>query len=144
MSEPRTPTPKPQTPEPRKSNPELRKFGLVMMVPLLLIGGYLWWTSRGAWPYFVGVAAVFGALALVAPAVLRPVEKYWMKFAEVMGYVMTRVILTLAYVIAITPTGLIMRLRGKDLLNRRIDREAETYWVPTEPDGPGTRPTKPY
>jgi hypothetical protein len=67
-----------------------------------------------------------------------------MKFAEIMGAIMTRVILTLSFYVVITPFGLLLRLMGKDLLDIRMDRPRDTYWIPIEPDGPAFRSDKPY
>ena len=127
-----------------KTKKDLRKFGLVMTVPLALIGGYLWWKGRGAAPYVVGAAAFFLLSGLLVPQLLRPVEKIWMKFAEILSAIMTRVILTLAFYLVISPFGLLLRLLGKDLLNLRFDQERESYWIPVEPDGPASRPDRPY
>jgi hypothetical protein len=44
----------------------------------------------------------------------------------------------------LTPFGLLLRLMGKDLLDLRVDPDRESYWIPAEPDGPATRPYKPY
>ena len=76
--------------------------------------------------------------------VLGPVEKVWMKVAEALGFVSTRVILTVAFYLIIVPVGLVIRLLGRDLLSLKINRDVDTYWSKTEVDGPGTRPTKPY
>jgi len=75
---------------------------------------------------------------------LSPIEWAWMKLAHVMGFVMTRVILTVTYVLIIVPTGLIFKLMGKDLLDRKLNKNAESYWISAESDGPWTRPDKPY
>lgn len=128
----------------KKTKQELRKFGLVMTVPLSLIGAYLWWKGRGAYPYVLGAAAFFLLTGLLVPQVLRPIEKIWMKFAEIMGAIMTRVILTLAFILMVTPLGLLLRLMGKDLLGLRLEPERDSYWIPAEPDGPASRPYKPY
>lgn len=83
-------------------------------------------------------------LGLVYPRALRPVEYVWMKLAMVLNYVMTRVILTLAFFLAITPTGLLVRLFKKDLLSLTIDPQQQSYWVRVEPGGSQDRPEKPY
>ena len=127
-----------------KTKKDLRKFGLVMRVPLALIGGYLWWKGSGAAPYVLGAAAFFLLSALLFPTLLRPIERLWMKVAEVLGFVMTRVILTLAFYLVITPIALVARLFGKDFLHIKKANRRESYWVPVEEDGPGTRPFKPY
>ena len=127
-----------------KSPRALRKFGLTMAVAFGLLAALLWWRDRDWWIYVIAVALLFGFLGVVAPRVLGPVERAWMKLAELLGAVMSRVVLTIGFFIAVTPVGLYMRLRRRDLLNLRLDPEAETYWEDVEPDGPSTRPDKPY
>ena len=94
---------------------ELRKFGLVMAAPLTLIGGVLLWRGRTTGMILLGLAGLFLLLAGVAPRALAPVERYWMAFAEKLGAVMTRVILTLTFYLVITPIGLLLRLMGGTL-----------------------------
>ena len=93
-----------------KSPQELRKFGLVMMGAFGLLGALAWWKDGWTAPYLLGLAAFFGVMGLIAPRALRPIEKAWMKLALVLSAVMTRVILTLAFVLVITPFGLVLRL----------------------------------
>ena len=123
---------------------ELRKFGLVMAGAFTLLASYLWYRdSANAW-WIASIGGTFLGLGLLVPIALAPIEFVWMKIAHVMGFVMTRVILTLVFFLAITPTGLVFRLLGKDLLQKKIDPAADTYWISAEPDGPWTRPDKPF
>ena len=118
----------------------LRRFGLVVGGVLLAVGAVLWW-RRGGGPWAWGLSGVGGllaALGAVAPAVLRPVQTVWMTLAFALGFVMTRVLLTLAFVLAFVPTAAVLRLVGKDLLHRRPDPDAATYWIDRE-DGQADR-----
>ncbi len=130
---------------PPKSPHELRKFGLVMTVPLALIGGVLLWKGRmlAAW-ILLGLGLFFLLSGLLFPRLLGPIEKAWMWLAEIIGAVMTRVILTIVFYLVLTPIGLFMRLRGRDLLKMKLDPNADSYWEPVDPEGPATRPDKPY
>ena len=58
--------------------------------------------------------------------------------------VLTYVLLTILYLVVLTPMGLIRRLLGKENLGLRPDKSRETYWVDVEPDGPHSRPRKPF
>lgn len=127
-----------------KTKKELRSFAYVMTGAFAIIGGIVWWNDGWAMPYLFGISGFFLVTGVLVPQILRPLEWAWMKFAVVLSFVMTRVILTLAYFLMITPFGLVMRMFGKDLLSLKLDKSKETYWVPVEPDGPGTRHTKPY
>lgn len=109
----------------------LRQFGLVVGGVLLAVAGLLLW-RRGLGPWVWGLGGVGGALAVlgaVAPAVLGPARRAWMTGAFALGFVMTRVILTLAFVVVFVPTALVLRLVGKRLLARRPAPGATTYWI---------------
>lgn len=109
---------------------ELRKFALAMAVPLALIGGFLLWRRSGYYWYFFIASGVFICPGMLAPVVLRPVHKVWMTFAIIMGWFMTRVILSVLFFLILTPTALLLRLLGKDLLNMRFDKDtSESYWL---------------
>jgi hypothetical protein len=66
-----------------------------------------------------------------------------MAFGLLLGRIISPIMLFLVYLIAVVPTGLIMRLAGKDPLHRRLDRDAKSYWVhrvpPGKPDATMTR-----
>jgi hypothetical protein len=130
--------------KPWKSTAELRKFGLVMAAPLAVIGALLVWKGRPTATYVFALAALFALLGMAAPRLLAPVERAWMALAAVLATVMTHVVLTLTFALLITPMGLVMRLLRKDPLQRKRDPERSTFWVPVEPDGPCSRPDKPF
>jgi hypothetical protein len=68
---------------------------------------------------------------LLVPRLLGPVERAWMGLAAVLGAVNTRIILTLVYVLVVTPIAWLRRLGG-DPLERRLGTDARTHWVPRE------------
>jgi len=123
---------------------QLRRFGLVMAVPLAVIAALLLWKQRPAAPWVGGLAAAFALAGLLVPRVLSPVERAWMTLAGWLSVVMTYVILTLAFVLVVTPLGLVMRVFRRDPMRLRFDRKTATYWVPVEPDGPASRSDRPY
>jgi hypothetical protein len=127
-----------------KSTRELRKFGLTIAVPLALLGGLALWRGRAAGPYLLTVAAALALAALLLPRALAPLERVWMKVAEVLSAVMTRVVLFLSFFLVITPFGLLLRLFRKDLLQCNFDPQQKSYWVIVESDGPCSRSDKPY
>lgn len=106
---------------------DLRNFGLVMGVVLSIIGGALLWRGRETYPYILGLAAFFAVTGLIVPVLLKPIQKAWMALAVVLGFVMTRVILSVLFYLAITPLSLVMRLMGKRFVLGGRD-ETITYW----------------
>jgi hypothetical protein len=108
---------------------ELRKFGLTIGIFLLGLAGFLFWKQRPSFSAFAFFGGSFVLTALSAPALLKPIYKLWMSFALVMGFIMTRVILTILFFGVFTPFALAAKLLGKDLLDEHWDKKAATYWV---------------
>ena len=113
---------------------ELRQFGLLFGVIFTGIGLYQLYndtaeTARLVW-WILGV--LFFIAGFAAPTALKPIHTIWMKFAFVLGWVNTRIIITLIFFLVVTPIGLIMRAAGKDPMNRKPDPQANTYWIEHE------------
>jgi hypothetical protein len=128
----------------KKTRKELRKFGFVMAAGFAVVGGLLFWREKAAAPYLLGASGVFLLAAVVVPQMLAPIEWAWMKVASLLGAIVTRVLLTLTYYVAITPLALVARMLGKDSLMLKRSPSTESYWIPVEPGGPCDRPEKPY
>lgn len=113
---------------------EQRKFGLVMAAAITVLGTIRWalhgFTELPV--YWYGVAAVFLALGLVAPPVLKPVFVLWMKLAVVLNWIMTRLFLGFAFYAMITPVRLCIRLFGEDPLKRQWKAPGDSYWEEPE------------
>jgi hypothetical protein len=122
----------------------LRRFGFVMAAAFAVLAAVLLWRHRPAGPYLLALAAAFALAGAVAPRLLDPLERAWMRLAGVLSVVMTYVVLTLAFFVVVTPLGLLRRLGRRDPLGLRFDPGASTYWVPVEHNGPGSRPDRPY
>lgn len=111
----------------------LRNFGLLFFVVLIAMAGLSYWKGRSNWPWFIGGSGLFLILGLFLPFLLKPFYKVWMIFAFLLGWVMTRIIVSLAFFLIFTPVGFVFRVMGKDLLNEKIERNATTYWKKHEP-----------
>ena len=107
---------------------EGRRFGVTLGLAFLAVAGLLYW--RGFLPGS-SVAAALGILLLVAglilPTHLGPVSRGWMKIGLAISVVTTPVFMAVIYYLVLTPTGLIMRLLGRNPLVPA--REAGTYWA---------------
>jgi len=120
-----------------------RTFGIVFAILFGVIGA--WPLMRDDLPrlWSLAIAALFLLAALAVPKVLAPLNRLWMAFGLLLGRIVGPVMLFVVYVIAVVPTGLILRMRGKDPLHRSFDRAAASYWVhrnpPGKPDGTMSR-----
>jgi predicted membrane metal-binding protein len=79
---------------------------------------------------------LFGIVALVAPRILAPLNRIWLRFGLALHWIVNPVIMAVLYYLAVVPTGLIVRLTGKDLLRLKKDTGAASHWVRREPPGP--------
>ena len=108
---------------------ELRNFGIIVGIVLGLLGGVLSWRGRGYYFYFYILSIAFFFLSFIPPFLLKPIHKIWMTLAVLLGWFMTRVILSILFYLVITPIGLLLRLFGKDVLDLKFDRNADSYWI---------------
>ncbi len=116
------------------SKSEQRKFGLVMAAAIAALG-MIRWAFHGFEGFpanFCMVAGVFLAFGLALPKALRPVFVLWMKFATLLNWVMTRVLLGLAFYLMITPVRVLVALFSEDPLNRAWLPGADSYWEEAE------------
>ena len=115
--------------EPNASGPgELRKFGLLFAGVGVVLAVVLWWREVALWWIPALCAALFAAFGLLAPSLLSPLYKPWMAFAGFLGWLNTRILLTLFFALVITPVGLVFRLFRRDLLEQRMGTDTGSYW----------------
>ncbi len=113
-----------------------RAFGLVFAAVFGLLGGIgLWTGSAAAWGWIAGSCA-FLALALAWPAALAPLNRLWLRLALLLYRVVSPVTMAVLFFLVVTPTGLLMRLFGKDPLRLAREPDAPSYWLKREPPGP--------
>ena len=106
-----------------------RSFGLLFFVVFLIVS--LWpLTHEGSiriWS--VIVSAVFLILGLINSRLLTPLNVLWFKLGMILGAIISPIVMGIVFFLVVTPTGLILRIMGKDLLNKKYDKEKETYWI---------------
>lgn len=110
---------------------ELRKFGLVMAAAIAVVFGLaLPWLFGRPWPTWPFVLAfAFVAFALAWPRALAPVQRGWLKVGHALGWLNSRIVLSLLFFVAVLPLGLLMRALGKDPIARKRDPDAASYRI---------------
>ncbi len=109
---------------------ELRQFGITIGIVLGLLGAWLLWRDRDGGYFSLIIATLFLALGLILPNLLKPLQKLWMTLAALLGWLMTRIILIILFYLVVTPIGLLAKICGKDFLNRKFSKTAQSYWIP--------------
>jgi hypothetical protein len=112
---------------------DLRKFGLLVGCVFTILG-ILWWArGKSFFPYALVPGLALAFFGWLFPRLLKKVYIIWMTSAILLGFLVSTVLLTLFFMLAITPIGLLARLIGKDFLRLRLDPKAPTYWIARPP-----------
>jgi len=106
-----------------------KSFGIVFSVVFLIVALYPLITSAGLRIWALVVSIIFFLLAFLAPKILVLPNKLWFKFGLLIGSIVAPIVMAFVYFVTVLPTGLIMRLLGKDLLKQKLDKNAKSYWV---------------
>jgi len=121
-----------------RSPRELRLFALGWIVLIGVVGAMIWRHS-GSTDYSVLVwtgGGAIGVAGLVAPAVIRPVYLALAYGTFPIGWTVLHFLMAVVYFIIVSPTGLLLRLTGRDPLQLKRDRSVESFWldrkVPTD------------
>ena len=111
----------------KSAKSDLKKFGITIGIILMIIAGFLFWKEKESYQIFLTVGIILFVLGILVPAILKPI--YWIRmiFATILGWIMTRLILSLLFYVIITPIGLISRFFGKQFLELKWDKSRETY-----------------
>ena len=112
-----------------------RSFGIVFAGVFTILACWPMFESSPVRKWALVVAGLFLGLSLAAPKVLAPLNLLWMRFGLLLGRIVSPVVLLLVYIIAVVPTGILMRLMGNDPMRRAFDPTAGSYWVSRVPAG---------
>jgi hypothetical protein len=118
----------------KRQEKQLRRFGVLVgsiFIAIGLGGLVLHGAEPRLWAVTLGMLLIL--VALVRARVLGPVHRMWMALGDALGWINTRVLLGLVFYGLVTPMGLVMRLVGRDPMNRTFDRDADTYRVARRP-----------
>ena len=106
---------------------DLKNFGVTIGSILMIIALFLFFKEKDAFIYFFLIGLIFIGLGIIIPAALKPIYKFWMTLSTIIGWVMTRVILSILFYLIISTIGIFARLVGKDFLNLK-SKNNESYW----------------
>jgi len=107
---------------------QLREFGLTIGIILAILGAIALWRGKPIYLRLLVAAGIFIGFGLGFPKPLKLIHKIWMSFSIIIGFFVSRLILSVLFYAVLTPIGLIMRIFGKDILDQRIDKNKHSYW----------------
>ena len=106
-----------------------RGFGLVFFVVFLILG--LWPVKSGGDIniLLILISLVFLFLAIIKSKFLTPLNKLWFKFGIKLGAIIAPIVMGVVFFLVVTPIGIIMKITGRDLINKKINKNIKTYWL---------------
>lgn len=111
------------------TNKSLRKFGITIGLVILLISIWLFFQSTQL--VYIAILALISFFLLfsgiIKPRILSKIYKYWMRIAFILGWFVSRFLLTLLFIFVLTPIALVAKLFGKDFLNLSVKKSS--YWI---------------
>ncbi len=116
----------------KPSSRDMTVLALIFLVIPGIIGAYLAFWKHSGNGYIWMVAGAVLCLTRLVPPLFRVIHRLWIEFSVVLGYFVSRILLTIIFFLVITPTGIIMRLVGKDPMERKLDPAATSYWTRRE------------
>ena len=106
-----------------------RNFGLLFFFVFLIVS--LWSLTFGdsirIWSLIISI--IFLILGLMNSKLLTPLNKLWFKLGIILGAIVAPLVMGIVFFLVLTPIGLVMRIIGKDLLNKKYDKKKRTYWI---------------
>ena len=113
-----------------------KSFGVVFFIIFLIVSIYPLINNGELRIWSLITAIIFLILGLINSKVLTPLNKLWFKFGLLLGKVISPLIMGIIFFLVVTPTALIMRIIGKDLLNLKFNNK-KSYWI--EKNGPKSK-----
>ena len=108
----------------KKSN---KSFGLVFAVVFLILSYFF--KENPLWFYgLLSISLVLVIISFFKSSILYLPNKYWLKFGYVLGSIISPIVMGIIYLGVVYPTNIILRLFKKDILDLKIDKNANSYW----------------
>ena len=105
-----------------------RSFGIVFFLFFLIVSIFPLLKDENIRIWSLIIALAFLILGLLNSKVLTPLNKIWFKFGILLGSFVSPIVMGIVFFAIVTPTSLIMRVLGKNLLNLKKGNK-KTYWI---------------
>ena len=114
--------------QPKIKLPTNRNFGIVFSIVFLIIALWPLLKQNDLRLWSLYISGIFFVLGLLNSKLLLPLNKIWFKFGILLGSIIAPIVMGIVFFLVVTPTALIMRLLGKDLLNLKKNNK-NSYWI---------------
>ena len=105
-----------------------RNFGIAFFIVFLIIAFWPLLNSNEINYWSLAISITFLILGLANSKILTPLNKIWFKFGILLGNVIAPIVMGIIFFLIVTPTSIIMKILGKDLLNLKKNNN-NSYWI---------------
>ncbi len=105
-----------------------KSFGIVFFTFFLIIALWPLINDGNIRIWSLAVSIIFLILGITNAKILTPLNNLWFKFGLFLGKIVSPLVMGAIFFLVVTPTGIIMRLMRKDLLNLKKNN-SKTYWL---------------
>ena len=105
-----------------------KSFGIVFFIFFLIIGIYPLINQDSIRIWSIVISIIFLILGLFNSKILTPLNILWFKFGMILGKFVSPIVMGIIFFLVVTPTGIIMKLFGKDLLKLKKNK-SKSYWI---------------
>ena len=105
-----------------------KSFGIVFFTVFFIISIWPLLSSNEIRYWSLVISVVFLILGIINSKILTPLNKVWFKIGILLGNIISPIIMGIIFFLVVTPTSLIMKILGKDLLNLKKNAK-NSYWI---------------
>ena len=108
--------------------PSNRSFGFLFFIVFMIISLWPIINTESIRIWSIIIASIFFILGISNSKILTPLNKVWMRFGILLGNFVSPIVIGIIFFGVVTPTGLLLKLFNKDILNLKKSRK-DTYWL---------------
>jgi len=120
----------------KTSMKQLREFGIIFGLGFPLFIGFLIPKILGhdfrLWTIYIGLPVL--VIGILKPKKLKSFYKIWILLGNILGWINSRIILSLVYLLVLIPISIFMRICGYDPLRIKTNLRDKSYRLEKEPN----------
>ena len=105
-----------------------KSFGIIFFIFFIIVSIFPLFKEENIRIWSLIIAVIFLILGLFNSKALTPLNKIWFKFGILLGSFVSPIVMGVVFFVIVTPTSLVMRALGKNLLNLKKGNK-KTYWI---------------
>lgn len=106
-----------------------RNFGVLFSFIIFFIFLQNFYVNKFFNYYILSISIALFFLSFAKPSWLNPFSFLWNRIGEILGAIITPIIITSVFFLLFMPLGFILKIFGVNLLSVKIKKSKESYWA---------------